>query len=328
MWLEIIFGLVVYCLSGLFFSGDDDDILDVENLETTDSDALFSVAARLEKLHGGKVYTGLRIPDADTHQLQNIDMVLLTKGGEAVVISVQNLSGFVSVKADGSWVSKSGRNHKTEHHPDPVAEAKRQAAVLKYYIEGRGNTTVPEGYLSCKVICPNPNFCAIHSDYFPPEVVTYEQWIQLKPEWKSMFSGWIKDAFLGGKKEKQESVQKLNFVLSTAPTWDRLELKGNKYLLGEFLDFKGKEEDVQSLKAIKRSKVSRLIVQKTSMFVVVHSKLQVLYCSRDYRNEGASASDWKEVTVRSNAEVLFQLQNSTKSRKFKLSSVVSMSLSA
>lgn len=59
-----------------------------------------------------------------------------------------------------------------------------------------------------------------------------------------------------------------------------------------------------------------------------HSKLQVLYSPRDYRNEGASASEWKEATVRSSTEVVFQLQESTKVRKFKLSSVSSMSLSA
>ena len=45
----------------------------------------------------------------------------------------------------------------------------------------------------------------------------------------------------------------------------RLELKGNKYVLGEFLEFKGKQEDLQALRNIKRSKVSRLIIQKTSM---------------------------------------------------------------
>ncbi|KAK1391251.1 hypothetical protein POM88_010307 [Heracleum sosnowskyi] len=45
----------------------------------------------------------------------------------------------------------------------------------------------------------------------------------------------------------------------------RLELKG-KYLLGEFLDFKGKQDDIQALRNIKRSKVNRLIIQKTSMF--------------------------------------------------------------
>lgn len=59
-----------------------------------------------------------------------------------------------------------------------------------------------------------------------------------------------------------------------------------------------------------------------------HSRLQVLYSPRDYRNEGASASEWKEVHVSSSTEVLFQPENSTKVRKIKLSSIVSISLSA
>ena len=46
----------------------------------------------------------------------------------------------------------------------------------------------------------------------------------------------------------------------------RLELKGNKYILGEFLEFKGKQEDVEALRNVRRSKVARLIIQKTSMF--------------------------------------------------------------
>lgn len=65
-----------------------------------------------------------------------------------------------------------------------------------------------------------------------------------------------------------------------------------------------------------------------SMELAAPSNLQVLYSPRDYRSEGASASEWMEVTVRSSTEVLFQLQNSSKVRKFKLSSLVSMSLSA
>lgn len=65
-----------------------------------------------------------------------------------------------------------------------------------------------------------------------------------------------------------------------------------------------------------------------STLCAAHSKLQVLYSARDYRGEGTSASEWKEVTVRSNTEVLFQPQNSTKTRKYKLSSIISMSLSA
>ncbi|EOY10146.1 Plasma membrane isoform 4 [Theobroma cacao] len=310
MWVEIICGLIVYRLFRRFFY--DDDVLEVE---TSDSNAIFSVANRLEKLYGGKVYVGLHIPDADTGSRQNIDMVLVTKG-EAAVISVKNLAGFVSISEDGSWACEGVGSHRAERHPDPVAEAKKQASVLESYLEQRG-VALPEGYFSYKVVIPNPKFRTIYNT-FPSEVITYDQWVQLKPEPKSI-----------GKKEMQESFhQQLNFILSTAPMWDRLELKGNKYVLGEFLEFKGKQEDTLALRNIKRSKVSRLIIQKTSMFGLAHSKLQVLYSPRDYRSEGASASEWKEVTVRSSTEVIFQPQNSTKVRKFKLSSITSMSLSA
>ncbi|KAF5735314.1 Plasma membrane isoform 1 [Tripterygium wilfordii] len=322
MWVEIFCGLIIYKLVRRFFV--DDDLLDVE---TSDSNAIFSVANRLEKLYGGKAYVGLRIPDPDTGSRQNIDMVLVTKG-EAVVISVKNLAGFVSVNGDGSWVCEGDGRHRAERYPDPVAEAKRQASILEAYLEQRG-VALPEGYFSYKIILPNPKVRTIHSGSFPPEVIAYDQWIQLKPEVKSMFSGWIKDALRGGKKEMQESMhQKVNFILNTAPMWDRLELKGNKYVLGDFLEFKGKQEDTLALRNIKRSKVSRVVVQKTSMFGLAHSKLQVLYSPRDYRSEGTSSSEWKETTVRSSTDVLFQPENSGKVRKFKLSSVVSMSLSA
>lgn len=44
-----------------------------------------------------------------------------------------------------------------------VAEVKRQVAILESYLEQRG-APLPEGYLSYKVVCPNPNFrCASSS---------------------------------------------------------------------------------------------------------------------------------------------------------------------
>ncbi|XP_057999373.1 uncharacterized protein LOC131178434, partial [Hevea brasiliensis] len=184
MWVEILCGLIIYKLYRRFFS-DDDDLLEVESSDTT---ALFNVANRLEKLYGGKVYVGLRIPDADTGSRQNVDMVLVTKG-EAVVISVKNLSGLVTISGDGSWVCESSK-HKAEHFPDPVGETKKQASVLESYLEQRG-VALPEGYLSYKVVLPNPKFWTIHLSNFPSEVITYDQWVQLKPEPKGMFSGWI-----------------------------------------------------------------------------------------------------------------------------------------
>ncbi|GLT76659.1 hypothetical protein SLA2020_483080 [Shorea laevis] len=326
MWVEIICGLVIYRLFRRFFY--DDDILEVE---TSDSNALFAVANRLEKLYGGKAYVGLRIPDPDTGSRQTIDLVLVTKR-EAVVISVKNLSGIVSVSGDGSWVCEHEGRHRAERYPDPIVEVKKQASVLESYLEQRGverGVALPEGCFSYKVILSNPKFRTIYPDSFPSEVITYDKWAQLKPEPKSLFSGWIKGAFSGGKKDMQESIhQTLNFVLGTAPMWDRLEFKGNKYVLGEFLEFKGKQEDTMALRNIKRSKVSHLVIQKTSMFGLAPSKLQVLYFPRDYRSEGTSSSESKEITVRSSTEVVFQPENSSKVRKFKLSSIVSMMLSA
>lgn len=37
-------------------------------------------------------------------------------------------------------------------------------------------------------------------------------------------------------------------------------------MLGEFIEFKGHQGDMAALKSIKRSKVSRIIVQKASLF--------------------------------------------------------------
>lgn len=38
-----------------------------------------------------------------------------------MVISIQNLSGFVSIDGDGSWVSAGRSSHKTDRRPDPVS---------------------------------------------------------------------------------------------------------------------------------------------------------------------------------------------------------------
>nr|GMC93109.1 Plasma membrane isoform 1 [Ipomoea batatas] len=322
MWVELICGFVAFRLLRRFFCDDDD--LDGE---AGHANALFSVAGQLEKLYGGKVFVGLQIPDADSGSRRSIDLVLVTQR-EVAVISVKNVSGSVHVDKDGSWVCTGRKTNKMERLPDPVAETKQLVPILESYLEQRG-VPLPEGYLSSKVICPNPNFQTTDTDFFPSEVITYDQWIQLKPEHRSRLSGWIKGAFQSGKKDMQESMQeKLNFILSTAPMWDRLELKNNKYVLGEFLEFKGKKDDILALRNIKRSKVSQLVIQRTSICCFAHSKLQVLYSPRDYRGEGASASDWKEVCVFSSTEVLFQPQGSSKVRKYKLSSVTCMSLSA
>ncbi|KAJ4909958.1 hypothetical protein Rs2_04579 [Raphanus sativus] len=321
MWVEIICALAIYKLVRLFFSNDD-----FSDVETSDSTALFSVAHRLEKVYGGKAYVGLRIPDADTSSRQDIDLVLVTNG-QVEVVGVKNLHGIVTVTSDGSWVCEGGKHHHSTHtYPDPLAEVKKQASVLESYLEQRG-VTLPEGSISCKVVIPNPNFRTMHA--FPSEVITYEEWQHLKPVSRNILSGWVKGAFSSTGKETQDSPhQKLNFVLGSAPVWDRVELKNSKIVLGEFLEFKGKEEDTSALRHIKRSKVDRISIQQTSMLGFAPTRLQVLYSYRDYRSEGSSGSETKEVTVRSSTEVVFQPRDSEKIKKFKLSSILSVSLSA
>ncbi|ESQ38848.1 hypothetical protein EUTSA_v10022467mg [Eutrema salsugineum] len=319
MWLEIICGLVIYKIVRRFFY--DEEFSDVE---TSDSTALFSVAHRLEKLYGGKAYVGLRIPDADTASRQDIDVVVVTKE-EVVVVNVKNLSGIVTVTSDGSWICEGGKHHRTETQPDPLGEVKKHSLVLESYLEQRGVTLI-ERKLSCRVVIPNPNFRTMHT--FPCGVITYEEWQHLKPVSKNKLSGWVKGAFCTGKEMQESSHQKLDFILGTAPMWDRLELKSSKIVLGEFLEFKGKQEDTLALRHIKRSKVDRISIQKTSMFGLAPSRLQVLYSYRDYRSEGSSGLESKEVTVRSSTEVVFQPRDSAKVKKFKLSSLVSISLSA
>ncbi|KAG1362030.1 hypothetical protein COCNU_10G002490 [Cocos nucifera] len=322
MWLEIICGLVVFKFLWRLFYGDDA----VPDVESSDSDACFAVAARLERLYGGKAFVGLRIPDSDAGFRQHIDVVLITKR-EVMVVAVRNFSGFVEVGKDGSWVCIGDKKHKAETYPDPVLEVGRQAEILQSYLEQRG-VPVPKGHIIGKVILPNPNCRPAYSIAVHPEVISFDKWRELKPESKGGVSSWIKDAFHGSKTEMQDDHQKLNFILGTSPMWDRLELRGDRNILGEFIEFKGNQDDMQALSNLKRSKVSQFIVQKPTMLGFGRSRLQLLYSPRDYRSEGASGSEWKEVAVKPNTEFLFQPLNSKKPRKFKLSSAVSLTLSA
>ncbi|KAG9454501.1 hypothetical protein H6P81_007405 [Aristolochia fimbriata] len=307
MWLQILCGLVALrCLRFLF--SDDEEVY----VEKSVSDAIFHVANRIEKLCGGKVYVGLRIPDADTGTKQTIDMVLVTKG-VAMVIAVRNFSGSVDVDDTGNWVCKEKNKHRAARHPDPVVEARQQVAILESYLEQRG-LNLPEGYLIPRVVLPSPTCRPTYAISDLPEVITSDKWVELKPEPKSGFSNWIKDAFRVGKGEMHDGIlQQLHFILRTAPMWDRLELKSDRTLLGEFSDFKGGREDMQALRNVRRSKVGHLTVQKSSIFGVLgRSVVHVLYFPRDYRTEGTSTPEWKDATVRSSTEVLFQPIDSKK----------------
>ncbi|PAN48237.1 hypothetical protein PAHAL_9G370000 [Panicum hallii] len=328
MWVEILCGLVAYKVIRRFFFDDGDDASYLADLDSSHSDLCFAVAARLEKLYAGRCFVGLRIPDPDAGERQHIDVVLVTKR-EVMVVAVKNFSGFVEADKDGNWSCPTDKKRKQEIIPNPVLEVNRLAANLQSYLEQRG-AKLPDGHIIGRVVLPNPNCRPSYNITIQPEVMLYDQWKDLKPDSKSGLSTWFKGAFTGSKSDMQDSVlQNLHFILSTSPMWDRLELKGDKNVLGEFIEFKGRHEDIQLLKILKRSKVSRFIIQKSTLFGGFgRSRVQILYSPRDYRIEGASSSEWKEISVKQYTEIVFQPLHSKKVRKFKLSSVVSVTLSA
>ncbi|CAN6288670.1 unnamed protein product [Urochloa humidicola] len=327
MWVEILCGLVAYKIIRRFFF-DDDDASYLADLDSSHSDLCFAVAARLEKLYGGRCFVGLRIPDPDAGERQHIDVVLVTKR-EVMVLAIKNFSGFIEADKDGNWSCPTDKKRKQEIIPNPVLEVNRLAANLHSYLEQRG-AKLPEGHVIGRVVLPNPNCRPAYNISIQPEVMLYDQWKDLKTDSKSGLSTWIKGAFTGSKSDMQDSVlQNLHFILSTSPMWDRLELKGDKNVLGEFIEFKGRHEDIQFLKNLKRSKVSRFIIQKSTLFGGFgRSRVQILYSPRDYRAEGTSSSEWKEISVKQYTEIVFQPLHSKKVKKFKLSSVVSVTLSA
>lgn len=245
-----------------------------------------------------------------------------------MVVAVKSLSGFVDDGKDGSWICNKDGKHSVSH-PDPVQEIAKQVAILEAYLEQRG-VSLPKGHLIGRVILPNPDCRTSGSIESQPEVIPFDKWTQLKSESKSGVSSWIKDAFRGGKNDLQEELhQRLNSILNTTPMWDRLEFKNERNILGEFIEFKGNPDDMQALRNVKRSKVGQIVIQKSTMFGSFgRSRLHVLYAPRDYRGEGTSASEWKEAAVKQSTEVVFQPMNSKKPRKFKLPSIVSLTLSA
>ncbi|TVU31533.1 hypothetical protein EJB05_23220 [Eragrostis curvula] len=337
MWVEILCGLVAYKIIRRVFFADEGDPSYLADLDSSHSDLCFAVAARLEKLYGGRCFVGLRIPDPDAGARLHIDVVLVTKRlavaillqyrREVMVVAIKNFSGFIEVDKDGNWSCPTDKKRKQEIIPNPVLEVNRLAASLQSYLEQRG-AKLPDGYVTGKVVLPNSSSRPSYTITLQPEVIPYEQWKDLKTDSKAGLSTWIKGAL--SKSDMQDSaLQNLHFILSTSPMWDRLELKGDKNVLGEFIEFKGRHEDVQLLKNLKRSKVSRFIIQKSTLFGGFgRSRVQILYSPRDYRAEGSSSSEWKEISVKQYTEIVFQPLHSKKVRKFKLSSVVSVTLSA
>jgi len=320
MWFAVIFGVLIYkFMKGIITYG--------EFGPEWDSGFKLMVAKRLEKIYAGKVFHALRIPDIASGGRQSIDMVLLTKR-ELSLIAVRNFSGILDVGADGGWTLKNSKGQ-SEKIPNLVEEIRSQAAILESYLERRG-VVLPEGFLSCKVILTNPDCRPLLSVALQPEVLSYDKWMQLNEEAHGGLRSWAKRMFSGMELDTSDKIEKkIHFILNTSPTWDRLELKGKHPMLGEFLGFKGKKEDMDSLKVVKRSKVAKIVNYKPVMFDFLGggSNVQLFCTSRDYRDKVPSQPDEIVVNASTDTEVLFQPMDAKKTQQFKIKRLVSMSLS-
>ena len=77
-------------------------------------------------------------------------------------------------------------------------------------------------------------------------------------------------------------VELLIYIVTFLHSICRLEHKGDKNVLGEFIEFKGRHEDIQLLKKLKRSKVGRFIIQKSTLFGgfgKFHEPYNEIHCS-------------------------------------------------
>ncbi|XP_057820432.2 uncharacterized protein LOC131033275 [Cryptomeria japonica] len=316
MWQLIICGVLIYKFVRFLISE-----------EESGQELKFMVGSRLEKLYGGRVFYALRIPDEGSGTRQSIDIVLLTKR-ELSVIAIRNFAGILDAASDGSWSLRNSKGQ-FEKIPNLVEETRIQAAILESYLERRG-VILPAGYLSCKVILANSDCRALPSVTLHQEVLSYDKWMQLKEESRGGFREWLRHMFSRVERDVSDKIdKKLRFILSTSPAWDRLELKGSQQIYGEFLGFKGKKEDVDALKVVKRSKVAKIVKYKPIMFDLLSGGSTVhLFCiPRDYRNEGTSEVERTEVSVRAGTEVVFQPMDAKKAQQFKVKKIACLSLS-
>ncbi|RRT68037.1 hypothetical protein B296_00016665 [Ensete ventricosum] len=231
MWVEILCGLILFKILRRFLHGDDA----LPDIDSSDSDASFAVAARLEKLYGGKAFVGLRIPDADSGVRQHIDVVLVTKRS---VLDRSLCHGKNNSKTNSSFL-----------------------LLLKYWIwillTRTGEITGIYDVREVMVVAVR-NFSGF------VEIGGNESWV-----------------CTSDKKHKPQSRP---------------------------------DPVTHPFCCYRDANAGR-------------SRLEVLYFPRDYRGEGASSSDCKEIAVKPSTEVLFQQLNSKKAKKFKLSSIVSVTLS-
>lgn len=292
-----------------------------------------TVAKTFQAVYGGSVFQALRIPDTGGRGHEAFDALLLTDR-ELYVFSVQALSGILRACRDGTWM-ETDLSGNAVAHPNAVTQLQEKAAVLAQYIARRG-VTLPKGFFKLRVVFVNAMARPEQEILLQPEVLSYDRWEDIKKKGSSSSIFGI-DSNISipsiAKNPLNFPHKQLHFILSTAPTWDRLELRGGGILFGDFLRFKGPSRDLEALAVAKRSKISQYeAFHKWSFwkFLGIHAitDVKVVCTLRDYR-QGSSIQPTKvEIVVKGDLEIVFQVEGTSKPHAYELRDVVLLSLRA
>lgn len=313
-------------------------VREFENGEDSESNrasrlAELNVAKLFEGLPGVEVYQSLRIPDPGNRGRREIDLVLLTKR-DLFVLEVKNWSGPLHLHHDGSWVQIRSDGSAVVHS-NLLEDLRDRADLLESYIERRG-VTLPAGLLQQKLFLMNRGCRPEQAITMQPEVLSADQWEHFYRGLYKKDSKWRKTPLRSEKAERTLSEperKQLHYILSTAPTWDRLELEGGKIVVGEFQGFKGRSSDVEVLSFAKRSNVSHMVMTHQQSWLdnlFGSPKILILVTPRDYRDGNSSKKKFQDPAlqskVRSDTEIVFQIAGTSRLQQFFLGEVLSLSL--
>lgn len=237
----------------------------------------------------------------------------------------------MQIRSDGSTVV----------HSNLMEDLKYRVDLLETYLERRG-VALPHGFLQPKVFLLNRQCRPEQAIIMQREVISADQWEHFyNINLVQKDSGWLRNALSSEKVEETLSEQErkqLHYILSTAPTWDRLELEDGKIVVGEFQGFKGRSCDTRILSSVKRSAVSRMDMTHRQGWInqlFGTPKVQILVTLRDYRavnfnfpNRKSLQDSCMQTTVRSETRLIFQVVGTSKPEFFSVSEVRSLSLSS
>ncbi|KAJ7524721.1 hypothetical protein O6H91_17G018200 [Diphasiastrum complanatum] len=298
------------------------------------------VADIFQGIPGVRVFDSLRIPDTENKGRREIDLVLLTNR-KIYVVEVKNWSGIIKLEPDGGWC-QIRKNGTIQKHPNIVEETRYRAALLEAYLSRRG-ADLPPMCIDYKVFLVNSECRPEQAILMQPEVLTGVQWkYLLDQDLDRGYFTWLGPLYSTSKKGflKASVYKQLQFILSTTPTWDRMWLEGGRIMVGDFLQFKGRAEDMEALKFVKRPTVSNLAMvhfrsllpNLLGLLVGIWPEVKITISVRDFREKvGFLGKRQREETVQikvnPDLEIVFRIVGTSKAQKFKINNVVGLSLS-